>query len=149
MAYKGRWKPKNIEKYAGDHNKIVFRSLWERQAFKWCDENPNIKSWHSEETVIPYRSSVDGRIHRYYMDLCINWNDGRTTLVEIKPEKQTKAPKKPKRQTRRYLNEVKTFATNISKWDAAKQFAENRGWGFEIWTEKHLASLGIKLYKRK
>ena len=140
MSYRGRWAPKNKNKYEGDPTKIVFRSLWERSAFKWCDSNPNIESWSSEETVIPYRSAVDGRVHRYFMDLKINWNDGRTTLVEIKPAKQTQ-------QSRRYLNEVKTFAVNISKWDAAKDYAENRGWSFEIWTEKHLKNLGIKIYK--
>lgn len=147
MAYRGRWVPINEDKYEGDHRKIVFRSLWERAAFKWCDKNPTIKSWSSEEVVVPYRSAVDGRIHRYFMDLKIVWQDGRTTLVEIKPEKQTKPPKKGKRQTRRYITEVKTFAVNISKWDAAKEFAENRGWGFEIWTEKDLTNRGMKIYK--
>jgi len=139
MAYKGRW--------AGDPNKIIFRSLWERAAFKWCDDNSKIKFWNSEETVIPYRNAVDGKIRRYYMDLKITWTDGTTTLVEIKPEKQTKPPKKPQRQSRRYLKEVRSYAMNMSKWEAAKQYAESRGWKFEVWTEKHLQSLGMKIYR--
>lgn len=147
MAYKGRWAPKNPEKYEGDPNKIIFRSLWERAAFKWCDDNSKIKFWNSEETVIPYRNAVDGKIRRYYMDLKITWTDGTTTLVEIKPEKQTKPPKKPQRQSRRYLKEVRSYAMNMSKWEAAKQYAESRGWKFEVWTEKHLQSLGMKIYR--
>lgn len=146
MAYKGRWQPTNRDKYEGDPTKIVFRSLWERAAFKWVDSNPKIRSWNSEEVVIPY-VGIDGRYHRYYMDLKLVWEDGSTTLVEIKPAKQTKPPKKPKRQTKRYLAEVKTFATNASKWEAAKDYAESRGWKFEIWTENHLRNLGMKIYK--
>lgn len=146
MAYRGKWQPNNKAKYEGNPTKIIFRSLWERAAFKWCDDNKNIQSWSSEEIVIPYKG-IDGRFHRYYMDLKITWNDGTTTLVEIKPEKQTKPPKKPKRQTKRYITEVKTFATNSSKWIAAKDYAECRGWKFEIWTEKQLRSLGMKIYR--
>jgi len=81
------------------------------------------------------------------MDLKITWADGSVTLVEIKPEKQTKPPKKPQRQSRRYLKEVRSYAMNMSKWEAAKQYAESRGWKFEVWTEKHLQSLGMKIYR--
>lgn len=147
MAYKGKWRPKNPDKYDGDPNSIVFRSLWERQTFKWCDENKDVLRWSSEEVVIPYRNAADGKIRRYYMDLKIVWKDKSTTLVEIKPEKQTKPPKQPKRRTKRFLNEMKTFAMNVSKWDAASDYAEARGWKFEIWTENHLKRLGIKLYR--
>ena len=43
MSYKGKYTIKNKSKYAGDSNKVVYRSLWERQAFRWCEDNPNIK----------------------------------------------------------------------------------------------------------
>jgi hypothetical protein len=52
MAYSGRYKVKNPEKYDGDHTQVVYRSLWEKHAFKWCDDNPKIKKWSSEEVVI-------------------------------------------------------------------------------------------------
>ena len=42
MSYKGKYTIKNKSKYAGDPKKVVYRSLWERQAFKWCEENPNV-----------------------------------------------------------------------------------------------------------
>ena len=60
MAYKGKWKPKNLEKYEGNPFNITYRSLWERKAFKWCDENPEVRSWSSEEIIVPYISKTDG-----------------------------------------------------------------------------------------
>jgi hypothetical protein len=38
-----------------------------------------------------------------------------------------------------------TYIKNQSKWEAAKEYAENRGWKFDIWTEKTIKGLGIKL----
>jgi len=35
MSYQGKYKIKKPEKYAGNPGKVVYRSLWERQAFKW------------------------------------------------------------------------------------------------------------------
>ena len=54
MAYKGKYKPKNRSKYKGDPTKIIYRSLWERRFMVYCDENPSIIKWASEEVVIPY-----------------------------------------------------------------------------------------------
>ena len=147
MAYRGKWKPKNIYKYAGDPTKIVYRSLWERQTFRWCDQNPKVKSWSSEEVVVPYRSKVDGKLHRYFVDLKIVFESGQTLLVEIKPKNQVKAPKKQNRQTKRYITEVMRYGTNISKWEYAEEYAKDRGWKFEIWTEDTLSKMGIKLLK--
>jgi len=42
MAYSGKYKVKNPKKYAGDHTAVIFRSMWERHCFKWCDDNPNV-----------------------------------------------------------------------------------------------------------
>ena len=150
MAYKGRWKPKNLQKYEGNPTNITYRSLWERQAFKWCDENSDIVGWSSEELVIPYISKTDGKPHKYYPDLKITYNTGKTVIIEIKPKKQTKPPKKPKTKTkgsRRYIKEVYAYGMNTSKWEYAKEYADNRGWGFEIWTEDTLKSKGIKIIK--
>jgi hypothetical protein len=99
---------------------------------------------------VPYISETDGKRHRYFVDLKINFNDGRTLLVEIKPKKQTKPPKKPKTKTkgaRRYIKEVYAYGMNISKWKYAKEYAKDRGWEFEIWTEETLKNLGIKILK--
>ena len=149
MSYKGKWRPKNQDKYDGDPTKIIYRSLWERQTFKWCDTNSDIKSWSSESVTIPYKSATDGKFHRYFVDLKITFNDEKTILVEIKPKRQTKPPKKKKtRVTRRHLSEVMTYGKNISKWTYAEAYAKDRGWEFQIWTEDTLQDLGIKIIKQ-
>ncbi len=147
MAYSGKYKIKKPEKYAGDPSKVTYRSLWERQAFKWCENNPRVKKWNSEEIVIPYKCKTDGKLHRYFVDLLVELDNREIILVEIKPKKQTVPPKNPKRKTKKYLNEVTTYIKNTSKWNAAQQFAHAKGWKFQIWTEETLKNLGVKLLK--
>ena len=53
MAYSGRYSIKNASKYKGDINNIIYRSLWEKVVFQWCDKNPKVKQWSSEEIIIP------------------------------------------------------------------------------------------------
>lgn len=141
-TYSGKYKVKNRTKYKGDADNVVFRSMWERNAFAWCDDNSEIKEWSSEEVVIPYYYDVDKRYHRYFMDLKITFKSGKTVLVEIKPEKETKPPKRPDK-SRRYINEAMTYVKNQNKWQAAAEFAKDRNWSFEIWTEKTLQNMGI------
>ena len=142
-TYSGRYKVKNTNKYAGDHKNVVYRSSWEKAAFKWCDNQSAVEAWNSEEVVIPYISEVDGKRHRYYIDLQIKMN-GKVYLVEIKPKNQTRPPK-TRRKTKKYITEVKTYVTNTCKWKAANAFAKDRGWKFEIWTEDTLKSMGMKI----
>ena len=147
MSYKGRFKITKPEKYIGDYTNVVYRSLWERQCFKWCESNPNVKAWNSEEVVIPYVSRHDKKMHRYFVDLFVEMTNGEILLVEIKPKKETKPPKEPKRKTKRYINEVLTYVKNQDKWEAASEFADAKGWKFQVWTEDTLKNLGIKLLK--
>jgi hypothetical protein len=35
------------------------------------DKDPSIVEWSSEEHVIPYRSPIDNRMHRYFVDFYI------------------------------------------------------------------------------
>lgn len=142
-TYKGVFKPRNKSKYRGDAQKIVYRSLWERQVFRWCDNNKSVVEWSSEEVVVPYISPVDNRMHRYFVDIYIKLADGNQYLIEIKPEKQTKPPTSKKKT--KLLTESITFAQNNAKWDAARKFADLHGMHFEIWTEKTLKALGIKI----
>jgi len=142
MAYSGRYRVKNPSKYAGDHTNVIYRSLWEKHAFRWCDDNPKVKSWSSEEVVIPYLYEVDKRWHRYFMDLKMTMTDGKTILVEIKPAKETEPPK-GQRRTRRFVTEAMTYVKNMNKWEAANEYAKDRGWHFQIWTEHTLSTMGI------
>lgn len=142
-TYSGKYTVKNKNKYAGNYKNVVYRSMWERQAFKWCDSESGVTAWNSEEVIVPYVSTVDGKRHRYYIDLQLKMND-KVYLVEIKPKNQTRPPKK-KAKTKKYITEVTTYATNTCKWKAASEFAKDRGWIFEIWTEDTLRGLGIKI----
>ena len=139
MAYKGRFRPQNISKYKGDFRKIIYRSLWELEFMKQCDRKGTILQWSSEEIIIPYKSPIDGKWHRYFPDFWIKTKLGET-LIEVKPKRQLKPPKPPikNKKTRKYFKEVKQYGINEAKWNAAKEFCENRGWDFKFLTEDHL-----------
>ena len=141
MAYSGRYSIKNASKYKGDINNIIYRSLWEKAVFQWCDKNPKVKQWSSEEIIIPYYYEVDKKYHRYFPDMKIVMED-KTILVEIKPEKETKPPT-GRRRTRRYITEATTYVKNMNKWEAADEYAKDNGYEFQVWTEKTLNSMGI------
>ena len=146
MPYKGKFKPKNPHKYIGDPTNIIYRSLWERRFMVFCDEKEAIIEWGSEELFVPYKSPIDNRYHRYFVDFIVKVRNKKgfveTRLIEIKPKKQCSPPKAPERKTRRYIEEVKTWGVNSAKWKAAKEFAENKGWKFQILTEKELFTGG-------
>ena len=141
MPYSGKYKP-NVSKYRGDPSKVIYRSHWEKLCFMWCDNNPNVKHWSSEETIVPYLWEIDKKMHRYYVDLKITFNDGKTILVEIKPDKETTPPKKPDK-SKRYIGEALTYVKNMNKWEAADNYAKDRGWEFQVWTEKTLQEMKL------
>jgi hypothetical protein len=87
---------------------------------------------------------VDKRYHRYFMDLKITYKNGKTLLIEIKPDKETRPPAFNGKKTKRYINEGLTYVKNMNKWAAAQEYAADRGWGFQIWTEDTLHKMGIK-----
>mgnify|MGYP006240819839 FL=1 len=142
MSYKGKFRPKNHKKYMGDFREVIYRSSWELKFMQYCDTNKSIVKWSSEEIVIPYRSPVDNRMHRYFPDFYVKYRDVKGNyqekVIEIKPAKQVKEPKVQKRRTKKYVTEVFTYATNRAKWEAAEDFCKDRRWQFQILTEKEL-----------
>ena len=142
MSYKGKYNPRNPEKYKGNPHNITYRSLWERKFMVYCDNNNSILEWGSEEIVIPYLSPWDGRIHRYFPDFyCkIKQHDGtiKKLVIEVKPKKQTKPPKEPQRKTKSYLNEIKAWGVNTAKWKYATEWCNNNDMEFKILTEDDL-----------
>ena len=138
MFHKRRFVPIFPEKYTGDPSNIIMRSSWETRFASWCDKNPSILKWNSEETVIPYKCPTDNRIHRYFVDFKITTCIGKTYLVEVKPAAQCKPPVYPGKQTQRYLTESLTFMKNQAKWNAATEYSKDRGWEFKIITEHEL-----------
>ena len=107
------------------------------------DQHPDVLEWSSEEIIIPYRSPIDGKTHRYFPDFYLKRKavDGSidTLIIEVKPLHETAPPKvmtgKP---TRRYLTEVAKWGINSAKWEMARQFCASKGWKFEIITEREL-----------
>jgi len=143
MKYlQGKYKVRNEAKYNGDASNVIYRSSWELKFLVWCDNNPNVVSFSSEEIIIPYKSPVDGKYHRYFVDFMIKIktkdNTIRTYLVEVKPKRQTQPPEIKKRITKQYINEVTTWGVNQSKWKAAIDYCLDRGWEFKILTEQDL-----------
>ena len=140
-GYRGSFKPKNPQKYIGDINSITYRSLWERKFMLFCDTNPAIVKWASEEIAIPYYYKVDKKMHKYYVDFVMQILEAsgklKTYLIEIKPYKQTIEPIKRK-NTKKYINEILEWEKNQSKWTQATQYANGKNWEFKIITEKEL-----------
>jgi hypothetical protein len=138
----GFFKPRNPKKYKGDPTNIVYRSSWELRLMSHFDEHQDVIWWKSEENFIPYRSPVDGKMHRYFPDFIINTKnkDGRTEtiMIEVKPLTQTKEPMKQKTMSKKYLREVFTWGVNSSKWEAARAYCADKGWKFMIMTEKDI-----------
>lgn len=141
-TYKGKYRPENPSKYAGDPNNIVYRSLWERKVMVYLDKHESVISWGSEEFFIPYVSPVDRKPHRYFPDFIVRvrTKEGKvkTMIWEVKPNRQIKAPVKKSRVTRQYVTEVMTYGVNEAKWKAAQEFCADRGWEFRLITEKEL-----------
>lgn len=142
MAYKGKFRPNNPDKYKGDPANIVYRSRWELMVMQKLDSHPDVLEWGSEEIVIPYRSPIDGRVHRYFPDFYMKRRgvDGKieSVLIEVKPYAQTRPPVVQNKPTRRYINEVATWGVNSAKWKMAEEYCRDRGWKFIIMTEKEL-----------
>jgi hypothetical protein len=143
-----KYTPMNPSKYEGDPTGIICRSSWERMVAKWCDTNPGVISWSSEEIIVPYVDPIDKRWHRYFVDfkIKVKTKEGiQTYLIEVKPHKQTEKPVEPKRKTpkshARYLAEVRTYIKNKAKWAAAEEYAKHRSSKFMVLTEY---DLGLK-----
>ena len=113
MRYKqGKYIPTRPGKYKGNYLNINYRSSWELKFMHWCDRTTSVTEWGSEEIIIPYVSPIDGKRHRYYPDFYVKVK-GKKYIVEVKPLKQTKQPKKQTRVTKRYINEVITYLSLI------------------------------------
>ena len=146
-SYKGKFKPKNPEKYIGDLKKIIWRSLWERGFFKWADRSPSVLKWASEPFAIPYYDQGHKKQRKYYPDVYLETSSGKKILIEIKPAQETKPPKKPQRVTKKHLLKESTYTTNCCKWRAAEKLCQKKGWKFKIVTENTLTNMGIKIIK--
>jgi hypothetical protein len=137
-SYKGIYRPQRPNKYIGNPNQIVYRSLLERRFMVYCDTSDSVTKWSSEELSIIYRNPIDKRIHRYFPDFIVQMNTGKKYMIEIKPLRQTKPPKIPKKKTKAFMRESFEFIKNQAKWGAAKIYCEDNSLEFKVITEKDL-----------
>ena len=126
--HQGYFFPNNPGKYRGDPENIIYRSGWERIAFQYCDSNPRVIAWASEERFIPYYMRGSRYTYRYYPDLLIYYDSKETVMVEIKPKKERLNPS----------------LRNQCKWAAACAYCRDRDWQFRIWTEDTIEKIRKK-----
>ena len=120
--FKGRYRPRNPQKYDGNLSSIIYRSSWERLFMMYCDKQPNILKWSSEELSLPYE--FEGKRRSYYPDFLIDMVDsgGSTVrrLIEIKPKYQM------------------GWKQNKAKWESAREYCRVAGMEFRVLTEGQL-----------
>jgi hypothetical protein len=139
-SYKGLYRPINPNKYVGDVNKIVYRSLLEKKFMLQLDNNPDVTYWASEELAIRYYNPVTKKYHRYFPDFIVRTSKGAKILIEIKPSRQCKPPKPPKKKSRAFMRDSFEYIKNRAKWQAATKYADDNNATFKIITEKDLGS---------
>lgn len=150
-SYQGWYKILNPQKFIrpiDEHMKsykngeVNFKSRLELKAIKYADFNKHVVKWSLEPFHVKYIKPTDGKIHRYFIDLFLEFKTGDKFIVEIKSKGETVPPKPPKRKTEKaminYQRALQTYAVNQAKWKAARQFAESKGMQFVILTEDEL-----------
>ena len=142
--YQGRYRLINVSKYKGDRGNIQYRSSWELKMMRYLDTTDAVLEWNSEEIIIPYLSPLDNKFHRYFTDFYAKIKDssGSVTkyIIEVKPRSQRKRPRKSNNKIK-YIKEVKTYAVNQAKWEAAELWCKKYGYTFRVLDE---TDLGIK-----
>lgn len=140
MAFKykqGLYTPINPKKYIGNVKNIFFRSGWEHTVMEILDTSSKVIRWASEELEVPYYNELDKKMHKYYPDFLATIIENGlevTYMMEIKPSKQTVAPKY--RNSKKYLAEMTEYKKNEYKWKAAQILCKSKNWKFIVITEK-------------
>lgn len=128
--------PHTCKKLIDKSKPIIYRSSYEKKFIVWLEGSKRVAHWSSECIRIPYLY-VDGKMHSYYPDYYVEFEDGSRMLVEIKPLNQTKPP----------VNEnawaSREWVRNSCKWKAAQEFCCNKGIQFKILTENTINKLTI------
>ena len=103
-----------------------YRSGWEEKYMRFLDNCEEVTAWYYESFSIEYVSNLKtGRVRRYIPDFKIEYADGRTEIVEIKPLKRLSKP------------------TVQKKLNAAQVWCNDNRAVLKIITEIELKNLGI------
>jgi len=161
---KGYYKITVPEKYVGD-KLPMYKSSWELHTFVVFERNPNILKWGYESLPIYYFHPFYQKMTVYWPDLWChirgaNGNEYKM-LIEIKPNKFRCIPQKPKEPVRptkqtpqniakynkqfmtyqkslkRYEGNMKDFAVNTSKWQAAQEWCRRNNVIWKILDEEN------------
>ena len=108
MSYKGKYQPSYPRKYKGNPTNIVYRSLWKESSWFIVIIMNEYLSGVVKKCMCGIVHLIDNRhFHRYFPDFYIKVKEStgaiKKYIIEIKPNKQTKPPAKPKRQTKGLL----------------------------------------------
>lgn len=160
----GYYNVKNVDKYIGDPNQVIYRSSWEFAFCKYCDASPSVIRWSSEPIKIPYYDRVskleecqklgldpnnpaNWEVKNYNTDFWfqLDRGDGNTEkiFVEIKPSYKLKKPipplkDAPLKEHRKFNKAAKEYLINEAKFAALKEWAERNGSKFYVFTEQTL-----------
>lgn len=137
---------KPIDSHMGSFNEsakaVQYKSSLELRAIRYCDANPHVVHWSMEPFNIKYIKPSDSKIHRYFIDLFIEFSSGDRFIVEVKSKGETIPPKKPTKNTQKaimnYQKALQTYAINSAKWLAAIEFAKQNNMRFIILSEDQL-----------
>lgn len=136
----GLYSPRNPKKYIGDLTKVRYMSSWELRLFQFLDNNEHIIHWASEPFPIPYIKPTDGKVHRYFPDCYVEYKNKygnvMKEILEVKPKEQTKL-----RRNATVMESI-TWAVNVAKWKAAKEWCDTHGVIFRVITQDALFPKG-------
>lgn len=100
--------------------RVFYRSSYEKKAYMMLDADPEVKTYYTERVKVEYSNPTKGITSTYLIDIDIEYNDGRTKLIEVKPEK--------------WLEDTVV----VAKIEAAAERARDLKIPFRVWTETYL-----------
>jgi hypothetical protein len=134
---RGIYTPQFPQKYTGEYP-IIYRSSWELEFMRYCDQHPDVMEWASEPQKIPYKNPLNGKQTVYIPDFLVTYKDSgggkNVKLIEIKPMHEAMEAHA------RSSQDVAIRTKNEAKWGAATQWAMRRGVDFIVLTEAELFS---------
>ena len=99
------------EKYCGTYP-IICRSSWEEDMCRYLDLNKNVVGWSSEGHRIRYFDPTSGKNRIYYPDFYVKFRDKKKYIVEVKPLKDMRMPKRGKKSQKTMMIREHTFLIN-------------------------------------
>lgn len=122
---------------------IIYRSSLELRFCRFCDEEPKILRWSSEDIKVEYYNPIEAKGKNYYPDYYMKLAKGGEVveyLVEVKPLSQLIKPDQPaynasKTTIKNYNLKLKVYIVNMAKKLAAESYCKLRGMKYIFVTE--------------